>query len=206
MTNNVYLASKPRYEILDGLRGVASVLVILFHLFETYSAGAAEQIINHGYLAVDFFFVLSGFVIGYAYDDRWDRMSVGGFFKRRLIRLHPMVIMGTVIGASLYQRAKKHENMHIPWRALLSAIHHTLSVCIHADALGVGSSGCASLRAYHGCRRCAADGCRDGIRLPETLRHPCPQMAHRQIHETPQGIARPFGTFTIILKHPMHVF
>ena len=102
MTNNVYLASKPRYEILDGLRGVASVLVILFHLFETYSAGAAEQIINHGYLAVDFFFVLSGFVIGYAYDDRWDRMSVGGFFKRRLIRLHPMVIMGTVIGASLY--------------------------------------------------------------------------------------------------------
>lgn len=102
MTNNVYLASKPRYEILDGLRGVASVLVILFHLFETYSAGAAEQIINHGYLAVDFFFVLSGFVVGYAYDDRWDRMSVGGFFKRRLIRLHPMVIMGTVIGASLY--------------------------------------------------------------------------------------------------------
>ncbi len=80
----------------------ASVLVILFHLFETYSAGAAEQIINHGYLAVDFFFVLSGFVVGYAYDDRWDRMSVGGFFKRRLIRLHPMVIMGTVIGASLY--------------------------------------------------------------------------------------------------------
>lgn len=38
---------------------------------------------------MDFFFVLSGFVVGYAYDDRWDRMSVGGFFKRRLIRLHP---------------------------------------------------------------------------------------------------------------------
>lgn len=102
MANNIYLASKPRYEILDGLRGVASVLVILFHLLETYSAGPSEQIINHGYLAVDFFFVLSGFVIGYAYDDRWDRMSVGGFFKRRLIRLHPMVIMGTILGACLY--------------------------------------------------------------------------------------------------------
>ena len=61
--HNVYLASKPRYEILDGLRGVAAVLVVLFHIFETYSKGPAYQIINHGYLAVDFFFVLSGFVI-----------------------------------------------------------------------------------------------------------------------------------------------
>ena len=42
------------------------------------------QIINHGYLAVDFFFVLSGFVIGYAYDDRWGRMTTWAFFKRRL--------------------------------------------------------------------------------------------------------------------------
>ncbi len=97
-----YLASKPRYEILDGLRGVAAILVILFHLLETYSTGPATQIINHGYLAVDFFFVLSGFVIGYAYDDRWGRMSTWSFFKRRLMRLHPMVIAGTVAGACLF--------------------------------------------------------------------------------------------------------
>ena len=102
MTQNVYLASKPRYEILDGLRGVASIMVVFFHLMETYSTGPAYQIINHGYLAVDFFFVLSGFVIGYAYDDRWDRMTVWGFFKRRLVRLHPMLIMGTVVGLLLY--------------------------------------------------------------------------------------------------------
>ena len=102
MATNVYLASKPRYEILDGLRGVAAVLVVLFHLLETYSNGQSTQIINHGYLAVDFFFVLSGFVIGYAYDDRWDKMSTWGFFKRRLVRLQPMVIMGTVVGACFY--------------------------------------------------------------------------------------------------------
>ena len=102
MKENVYLASKPRYEILDGLRGVASVIVVLFHLLETYSAGPAYQVINHGYLAVDFFFVLSGFVIGYAYDDRWNRMTTWGFFKRRLVRLHPMVLMGTVLGACFY--------------------------------------------------------------------------------------------------------
>lgn len=97
-----YLESKPRYEILDGLRGVAAMIVVAFHLFETYSPGPSEQIINHGYLAVDFFFVLSGYVIGYAYDDRWDRMSLWGFFKRRLVRLHPMLILGTLIGAALF--------------------------------------------------------------------------------------------------------
>ena len=100
--NDIYLASKPRYEILDGLRGVAAVLVVAYHLFETYYGGKADQPINHGYLAVDFFFVLSGFVIGYAYDDRWDKMSTWSFFKRRLIRLHPMVIFGTLFGALIF--------------------------------------------------------------------------------------------------------
>lgn len=100
--NNVYLASKPRYEILDGLRGVAAMLVVAYHLFETYYHGGPNQPINHGYLAVDFFFVLSGFVIGYAYDDRWGRMSTWNFFKRRLIRLHPMVIFGTLLGTLLF--------------------------------------------------------------------------------------------------------
>ena len=97
-----YLASKPRYEILDGLRGVAAMIVVAFHLFETYSAGPTEQILNHGYLAVDFFFVLSGYVVGYAYDDRFSKMGTWGFFKRRLIRLQPMVIAGTLIGAALF--------------------------------------------------------------------------------------------------------
>lgn len=99
---NVYLASKPRYAILDGLRGVAALVVILFHGFETYIPFFGTQHINHGYLAVDFFFVLSGFVIGYAYDDRWDKMSTWSFFKRRLIRLHPMVVAGTLFGACLF--------------------------------------------------------------------------------------------------------
>lgn len=46
--------------------------------------------------------MLSGFVIGYAYDDRWNRMTVGTFFKRRIIRLHPMVIMGSIVGAAFF--------------------------------------------------------------------------------------------------------
>ena len=100
---NIYLSSKPHYEILDGLRGVAAAMVVAFHLLEAHSGGNhLNQIINHGYLAVDFFFMLSGFVIGYAYDDSWNRMSMGTFFKRRLIRLQPMVAMGSIVGAALF--------------------------------------------------------------------------------------------------------
>jgi peptidoglycan/LPS O-acetylase OafA/YrhL len=100
--NPAYLESKSHYQILDGLRGVASILVVTFHVLETYSGDRFHQIINHGYLAVDFFFVLSGFVVAYAYDDRWEKMTQWDFYKRRLIRLQPMVIMGTIIGAVLF--------------------------------------------------------------------------------------------------------
>ena len=93
------LVTKPHYPILDGLRGVASMMVIAFHIFEAHSTSHLDQVINHGYLAVDFFFVLSGFVIGYAYDDRWSKMTLKDFFKIRLVRLQPMIILGMIIGA-----------------------------------------------------------------------------------------------------------
>jgi peptidoglycan/LPS O-acetylase OafA/YrhL len=90
---------KPHYPILDGLRGTAAILVVIFHLFEAYYPVMANHPMHHGYLAVDFFYLLSGFVVGYAYDDRWKRMSIRDFIKIRLIRLHPLVILGVVIGA-----------------------------------------------------------------------------------------------------------
>lgn len=100
---STYLESKSHYQILDGLRGVASLIVVVFHVFETFTGGNRfVQVINHGYLAVDFFFVLSGFVVAYAYDDRWDKMTQWDFYKRRLVRLQPMVIMGSLIGAALF--------------------------------------------------------------------------------------------------------
>ena len=95
--------TKPHYNILDGLRGVAAITVVCFHIFEAYATSHLDQIINHGYLAVDFFFILSGFVVGYAYDDRWGKkMTTKDFIKRRIIRLHPMVVMGAVIGAVMF--------------------------------------------------------------------------------------------------------
>ncbi|WDF56069.1 acyltransferase family protein [Mucilaginibacter sp. KACC 22063] len=90
---------KPHYPILDGLRGTAALLVVIYHLFEAYYPVPANHPMHHGYMAVDFFYLLSGFVVGYAYDDRWERMTVWEFLKIRLVRLHPLVILGTVIGA-----------------------------------------------------------------------------------------------------------
>lgn len=92
------LQTKKHFEILDGLRGVAALAVVLFHFMEMVYSDFNENFIGHGFLAVDFFFCLSGFVIAYAYDDRIGKMGIGEFFKSRLIRLHPLVVLGSVLG------------------------------------------------------------------------------------------------------------
>lgn len=93
-----------RFEILDGLRGVAALMVVIFHLSEAFSYDPVYKHLNHGYLCVDFFFVLSGFVIGYAYEQRMlsGVMSRWQFVKARLIRLQPMILMGLLFGATLF--------------------------------------------------------------------------------------------------------
>ncbi|AEV98816.1 acyltransferase [Niastella koreensis] len=90
--------NKPHFEILDGLRGVAAIAVVVFHFMEIAITDYENNFIAHAYLAVDFFFCLSGFVIAYAYDDKLVAIGIGSFLKRRLIRLHPLVIIGSVIG------------------------------------------------------------------------------------------------------------
>jgi peptidoglycan/LPS O-acetylase OafA/YrhL len=92
------LQSKPHYEVLDGLRGVAAVSIVVFHFLEFVYLDYSKNFLGHGFLAVDFFFCLSGFVIGYAYDDRVEKIGVWKFFKARLIRLHPLVMLGSILG------------------------------------------------------------------------------------------------------------
>lgn len=120
MTAPNYAAAgiKPRYELLDGLRGVAAFAVIWYHFFEGFATSPTDQWMNHGYLAVDFFYVLSGFVIGYAYDDRWrdGGMTAGRFMLRRVIRLQPMVVLSVVLGlvAFLVQGSVRWDGSAVP--------------------------------------------------------------------------------------------
>lgn len=120
-TSSVFSDSRPHYIILDGLRGVAAFIVIIYHVFECFDWSPMP----HGYLAVDFFFVLSGFVIGYAYDNRWGKdLTMKGFFCRRLIRLHPMVVAGALIGAIcfLIQGSVQWDGTHISTSIMMLAL------------------------------------------------------------------------------------
>lgn len=119
--------TKPHYELLDGLRGVAALLVVWYHVFEGYAFASNTSIdpLNHGFLAVDFFFMLSGFVIGYAYDDRWKKsLTLNNFFRRRLIRLHPMVILGAILGVITFsiQGSVQWDGTHVATSAVMLAL------------------------------------------------------------------------------------
>ncbi|WP_343672902.1 acyltransferase [Chitinophaga sp.] len=92
------LKSKQHYELLDGLRGVAAIAVVTFHFMEIIYSDYSKNFIGHGFLAVDFFFCLSGFVIAYAYDSRIGSMGLKEFFTTRVIRLHPLVVLGSILG------------------------------------------------------------------------------------------------------------
>ena len=121
--SRIFSTSKPHYELLDGLRGVAALMVIWYHFFEGFATSPVDQGFNHGYLAVDFFFVLSGFVIGYAYDGRWRQgLTKGEFMLRRVIRLHPMLVMGVVFGVVAFMIQGSEQWDHTPvasWSVML---------------------------------------------------------------------------------------
>ena len=137
LKSSTFSDTKTHYALLDGLRGVAALFVVWYHVFEGF--GFAQSVngvddglitsFNHGYLAVDFFFILSGFVIGYAYDDRWAKgFTLGQFAKRRLIRLHPMVVAGAVIGLITFclQGAVKWDGTHVATSAIMLALLCTM--------------------------------------------------------------------------------
>lgn len=118
--------SRSRYDILDGLRGVAALMVLLYHVFnDAKSFLVWPTVVNefyHSFLGVDFFFILSGFVMGYAYDKQWgSSLTLGSFIKRRLIRLHPMVVMGVVLGvvAFLIQGCTRWDGTEVTIQALM---------------------------------------------------------------------------------------
>ena len=87
--------SRHKYRTLDGIRGVAALMVVLRHT-GNYFGGIR---FTESYLAVDLFFVLSGFVIAEAYNKRLtDGLTPGQFMRIRLIRLYPLYLLGSLLG------------------------------------------------------------------------------------------------------------
>lgn len=145
--STTFADSKPHYALLDGLRGVAALLVVIYHIFEGFSFAEVTnaegdgliRTLNHGYLAVDFFFMLSGFVISYAYDDRFRTMGTWSFFKRRLIRLHPMLMAGVIIGVITFmlQGSVQWNGSHVDLTQIVLAF---VMACVMLPALPGGFS------------------------------------------------------------------
>lgn len=87
-----------RYALLDEMRGIAALAVCFFHI-GTRAGGL--QLFPNGYLAVDFFFMLSGFVLAEAYETRLcSTLRFSTFLRLRLIRMAPVAVLGAVIGGT----------------------------------------------------------------------------------------------------------
>jgi peptidoglycan/LPS O-acetylase OafA/YrhL len=92
-------AEKERFVVLDGMRGLAALVVITDHV----QSPLTEMLFPGRYLAVDFFFVLSGFVLAHVYGRRLaGEWSVLKFMRVRLIRFYPLYIVGSLAGAGLW--------------------------------------------------------------------------------------------------------
>lgn len=88
-------AGKQTYYGFDALRGIAALAVVAFHASE---AIGNPWLAGSGYLAVDLFFVMSGFVIAHSYEARMPELGVGGFMRVRLIRFLPLFYLGGLLG------------------------------------------------------------------------------------------------------------
>ena len=90
------MIEKQRLHYLDGLRGIGAVLVMMRHTGDYW-----EFAFHRSYLAVDIFFLLSGYVIAFSYEKplRSGLLTPLDFIKIRLIRLYPTFIVSVVAAA-----------------------------------------------------------------------------------------------------------
>lgn len=112
---------------LDGLRGAAAIAVLILHAARATTPDV--PIFGSAYLSVDLFFLLSGFVIGFAYDDKLVAgMGLWRFCQIRVIRLYPLYILGFVLSvatpaiiaiASQALWTAKSTAMTVPWALLM---------------------------------------------------------------------------------------
>ena len=111
-------ADSRRFCTLDGMRGIAALLVAVYHFQE-------RQNLDHigGYLAVDLFFALSGFVIALNYSGRLaNGLPLWSFLRFRIARLYPVYALGLGLGIARQVLAHVlHDPRAMNWALLASA-------------------------------------------------------------------------------------
>lgn len=96
-------ADRREIKALTSLRGFAAMAVVLQHFSATaqwHSTGWIPSLVPHGYMAVDFFFVLSGFIMSYTYLAGFESLGMkayGPFLWKRVARIFPLGIAVTAI-------------------------------------------------------------------------------------------------------------
>jgi peptidoglycan/LPS O-acetylase OafA/YrhL len=102
----VVKSTRPELRALTSVRGIAAWLVVLYHIRLSMAFAPRWLIAGFakGYLAVDFFFLLSGFVIWLTYGERLRREGLAGapaFLKRRIARVWPLHLVMLTGAAAL---------------------------------------------------------------------------------------------------------
>ncbi|MER2519324.1 MAG: acyltransferase [Bdellovibrionales bacterium] len=131
-------ATHSHYDTLDGLRGIAALAVVGFHFTQYQSV----TFFYNAPFAVDFFFMLSGFVIAHSYGSQlFASMGLGEYFGKRVIRLYPMFALGTLLGtpALMALAANGQAFFAPPSLGVCSALHTFFLPCF--APFGVSSLG-----------------------------------------------------------------
>ena len=104
---------KREIKSLTGLRGIAALYVATYHFFEPFDKGLQFYVLNfirHGYISVDMFFILSGFVITLSSKKLFDISTNSSnyllFIKRRIARIYPIYLIVTIIAFALLFKFK----------------------------------------------------------------------------------------------------
>jgi peptidoglycan/LPS O-acetylase OafA/YrhL len=141
-------AAGRKYDPLTSWRGICALAVALFH-FPVLGPVKSFPLVSHAYLCVDFFFVLSGFVIATVYEDRLTTNAVRLIFAvRRFGRLWPL--HATILFVFVLASAAKHQ-IGIDERHSVLAIFTNLALLqglgIHHELTWNGSAWSISVEA-----------------------------------------------------------